>query len=252
MYQSFCVALGILLGATCVLADGRQQVDSTKETLSKWVETRQLIATTRADWESDREVLKQTINLFEKELATVNEQFTTTENSSKQIEKERSELTREKEGLDAATTRVNELLVPMEEKIRKMAAALPTPLVAKLEPLMARLPEDPKSTKFSAAERMQTLVGIVGEVEKFNGAITVHSEIQKNAKGEEVQVRTMYLGLGQAYWVDKSGRAGVGTAGPEGWKWSDQPELADTINRAIAIYENSQPAAFVSLPVTLK
>ena len=252
MYRTVLLSVGIAIPLLTFGASEREQVETTKEILSKWVETRQLISRTKQDWESDREVLRQTISMFERELAAVNEQFASTEKSHAQIEKERAELLAQNEALDAANARAKDLLAPSEAQVRKLANSLPAPLRSKIEPLLVRIPEAPEETKLSAAERMQTLIGIISEVEKFNGSITVNSEIQKNAQGEEVQVKTMYLGLAQAYWVDKSGRAGVGVPGPDGWEWSEKPDLARPINRAIAIYENSQPAAFVSLPVTLK
>src|SRR5690606_24846053 len=155
-------------------ADERQQVNIARETISKWVETRQVMAATRSAWESDREVLRQSIEMFEKELAAVNEQFEESGSGSEQIEKERKALLVEQEDLEEARRRVAELLAPLESRLKSLCESLPAPLLSKLEPLLARIPEDPAATQFSTGERMQTVVGIISEVEKFNGSITVN------------------------------------------------------------------------------
>lgn len=254
--------LGLMFACSCVLSvvsllsasgpEGRSPVAQTKETLAKWVETRQLIAKSRTDWEADREVLSQTAKLLEKELARVEEQFSKTGGGSAQVEKESRELAKEKEVLLRAQQKAAGLLPQLEASISKLSKSLPSPLLSRVDELIKRLPTDPQATQAPLLHRMQTIVGLLNEIEKFNNTISVHSEIQKNAKGEEVQVKAMYLGLGQAYWVDKAGRAGVGLPGEQGWVWRESADLAERIRQAIAVQESSQPATFVSLPVTVK
>jgi hypothetical protein len=244
------LAVASLLSASS--PEGQSSVVQTKETLSKWVETCQLIARSRSDWEADREVLSQTSKLLEKELAQVEEQFSKTGGGSAQVAKESAELAREKELLMQAQKRVAELLPHLELSMAKLSKSLPSPLLSRVDELIKRLPADPQTTKAPLLHRMQTVVGLLSEIEKFNSTIGVHSEVQKNAQGEEVQVKTIYLGLGQAYWVDKAGRAGVGAPGEKGWVWTESAGLAERIRQAIAVQESSQPATFVSLPVTVK
>lgn len=252
MLKTIWAALAILLVLPGTRASERQDIQSTREALSKWVEIRQLITRTRADWENDRELLRQTLAMFEKELRLVEEQSGSADRALAQVERERGEQLAAKEALQEAATRLSSLLAPLEKRILALSQTLPAPLRERIAPLLERIPENSEATQFSGAERTQTVVGLLSEIEKFNGAITVSSEIQKNARGEEVQVKTLYLGLAQAYWVDKQGRAGVGIPGPQGWEWKEEPGLAEKINHAMAMYESAQTAAFVSLPVTLK
>jgi hypothetical protein len=242
---------GLLLAAGP--APAATPLDETRETLAKWVQTRQLTGKLRADWQADKETLEQSLKLFERELKTLDEQLGKTDTSSQQAQKERAELAREKEALLAASDKAKELATALEARVKSLARAFPAPLHEKIEPLLKRIPADPAATKASPAERLQTIVGILNEVDKFNGAVSVVSEIQKNPAGAEVQVKTLYLGLGQAWFVDKAGDyAGIGVPTAEGWQWQPRPELAPRISKAIAVYENTAPAAFVDLPVTLK
>jgi hypothetical protein len=119
--------------------------------------------------------------------------------------------------------------------------------------LLKRIPSDSAAAKAGPVERMQNVVGILSEVDKFNGAISVVSEIRRNPAGAEVQVETLYIGLGHAFFVDKTGDyAGVGVPAADGWQWTPRSELAGRIQKTIAIYNNSLPAAFVSLPVAIQ
>jgi hypothetical protein len=251
--RHFAVLLlpGMLLCAQPATA--ASPLNETRETLAKWVETRQLTGKLRADWQADKETLEQSLKLFERELKTLQEQLGKTDSSSQQAQKERAELTREKEALLAASDQARDLAAALENRVKSLARAFPAPLTEKVEPLLKRIPADPANTKASPAERLQAIVGILNEVDKFNGSVSVVSEIQKSPAGAEVQVKTLYLGLGQAWFVDKAGEyAGVGLPSAEGWQWQARPELAPKISKAIAVYENTAPAAFVDLPVTLK
>jgi hypothetical protein len=100
---------------------------------------------------------------------------------------------------------------------------------------------------------MQNLVGLINEVDRFNGAISVESEIRSNAAGLEVQVETLYLGLARGYFVGEEGRfAGVTVPTESGWEVTLRPELGPSIRRAIAMYRNQQPAALVGLPFEIQ
>ena len=66
------------------------------------------------------------------------------------------------------------------------------------------------------------------------------------------EVTVVYLGLGQAYYAAERGAvAGTGTAGPDGWVWFEAPAEADAIRRVIAILQNTEPAAYVGLPIRI-
>ena len=60
--------------------------------------------------------------------------------------------------------------------------------------------------------------------------------------GSVTTVEAVYLGLGSAYFVNDGGDlAGVGSPGPNGWEWNNQPELASRVREVIRIYKNERP-----------
>jgi hypothetical protein len=144
-------------------------------------------------------------------------------------------------------------LPKVEAELRHLAAHFPAPLLEQVEPLLNRLPREGASAQASPAERLQAVVGLMSQVDRFNGSFTVASELRKNPAGAEIQVRTLYLGLAQAWFVSPDGKfAGFGKPGANGWAWTTDNELAAAVERAIAVQENTGIAEYVALPVSIK
>ncbi len=224
----------------------------TRTALDQWVETRQLISKTRTDWQSDKALLEQTIALYERELGTIDEQMSKVSTNNTQVAKERAEAEALQASSQAALEKAKESAGRLEAQIQGLVPQLPVPLQDTLKKDLARIPSDPANTKMLAAERMQTVVGILNEIDKFNNALSVFSERRKNAQGEEVSVETLYVGLGAAYFVNDSGDfAGMGAPGAKGWEWTIRPELAPRLQEAMKMYRNERTAQFVSLPVAI-
>lgn len=225
----------------------------TRSTLEQWVQTKQLISKTRNDWQSDKESIEQTIALYERELKSVEDQMLKVSTNNTQVTKEMAEATTlqkvSNETLEVSRT----FAADFEARVKKLVPQLPSPLQDILKPLLARLPADPANTKMLAAERVQVLVGVLGELDKFNNAVNLFNEKRKNPKGEEVAVQTIYIGLGAAYFVNEAGDfAGSGSFGDNGWEWSVKPEIAPTVLEVVKIYRSERTARFVTLPATVR
>jgi hypothetical protein len=224
----------------------------TRSTLEQWVQTRQLIARARSDWQADKESLEQTVLLYERELKAIDEQMSKVSTNNTQVAKEMAEAESlqklSNETLDAA----RQFAKDFELRVKKFAPQLPLPLQDILKPLLARLPADPANTKMLAAERVQVLVGVLNELDKFNNAVNLFNEKRKNPKGDEVAVQTVYVGLGAAYFVNEAGDfAGTGAPGANGWEWMVKPEIAPSVQEVVKIYRTEKAARFVTLPVAV-
>jgi hypothetical protein len=225
----------------------------TRSTLEQWVQTRQLISQTRADWQADKETLEQTVALYERELKAIDEQMSKVATNNTQVAKEMSEAEALQKTSNETLGDAKQFATEFEAKVKQLVPQLPGPLQDILKPLLARLPADPANTKMLAAERMQVLVGVLNELDKFNNAISIFSERRKNDTGDEVSVQTVYLGLGAAYFVNEAGDfAGTGTAGKTGWEWTTKPEIAPTVQEVVKIYRNERAARFVTLPAAVR
>jgi hypothetical protein len=220
--------------------------------LEQWVETRQLISRARSDWQSDKEMIEQNIKLYERELEAVADQMSKVSTNSVQVEKERAEAEALRKTANESLERAREFAGQFEAKLKALAPKLPVPLQDILKPLLGRIPTDPH-TRSTVAERMQVIVGILNEVDKFNNAVSVFSEKRTNPRGEEMAVETIYVGLGAAYFVNDAGNfAGMGVPGANGWEWTSRPELASAVKSILRIYRNERPAKFVALPAVIR
>jgi len=238
---------------SAVAADPAAAINETRALLRQWTETRQTLAKTKADWQVERQILEQSIQLHEAELRLLDKQTEQAEQQSSAADKARVALQDEQKRLEAAANAVGAAIDQFEDRVVKQMKAFPEPLLRTIAPLARRIPDADKRKKLSLSERMQNVVGILSEVDKFNNTISVSKETRKAADGTEYSVDTLYLGLSQAFFVSQNGqRAGVGYPAEGVWQWADKPELAPRIRQALDMHNNLKPAAFVGLEVQVR
>ena len=233
-------------------ADPAAAMKASREALAKWVETQQIIAKEKKDWQTGKEILSSRISLVKGEIADVEKKMQETSTAGAESVQKKSDIGREEATLKEAAAVVAARTSGLEADIKALMPRLPEPIKAKVEPLVARMPADPEHTNISVAERLQNVVGILNEVGKFNGEITLATEIRTLADGKPSEVRTIYVGLAQAYYVSASGEAGVGRPSDQGWTWESKKELARDVQHAVEILQTKAKPAFVPLPVAIR
>lgn len=228
-------------------------VDKTRSTLEEWVLTEKTISEEREAWQAEKATMTDLIALLQDEKQLLAERRAEAEAVTTQAEQRRGELLEQKQNLQEATTALDDQFTRCEESLLALGPRLPAPLLVKVQPLLRRLPAPGQPTKLSAGQRAQNLVGILGEIDKFNREVTLDTQIQQLPDGRSAEVRVLYIGLGAAFFADVSGRyAGILEPGPEGWMPVSRPELAEAINETIAQYERSRSAGFVNLPLEIQ
>lgn len=249
LWGALAVAVGLAGGSV----RAESIVNEARSTLEKWVETRQLISKTRADWQSDKETLEQTAALYERELKAIEEQMSKVSTNNTQVAKEMQEAAVLQKTSGEALDEARHFATDMESHVKKFVPQLPVPMQEILKPTLAKLPADSTNTKMLAAERVQVLVGVLNELDKFNNAVNLFNEKRKNPSGDEVAVQTVYIGLGAAYYVNEAGDfSGSGAPGASGWEWSINNDIAAQVQEVVKIYRNERTARFVTLPAAVK
>jgi chaperonin cofactor prefoldin len=245
----------LLAGATASIAQEPAQpnLQSARDTVAKWVETQQILAREKKDWQDGKEILERRIELLESEIRSLEAKVAESRNTLGEADRRRYDLVREGESLRAATAVLAERVERLEGKVRTLLSRSPEPLRARVAPLSQRLPGRGAATALSLGERYQNVIGVLNEVNKFQRDVTVASEIRTLSDGARVEVQALYLGLGQGYYVTADGSAaGVGVPSDEGWEWTQSNELAPAVRQAISILQNESVPAYVPLPVTLR
>lgn len=225
----------------------------TRLKMGKWIETQQILSKERNDWTQGKEILASRVDLLQREVATLKEKIAAAETNVSETNAKRDELQARAEKLKAIATELTTFVARMEGDVRKLFVQLPEPLRARLQPLYQRIPDDAAAVgRVAIAERFQNVIGILNEVNKANSDLEVAYEVRNLADGKPAEVRVMYLGLAQAYYVSASGEAGIGFPGPEGWTWQPSTAVSGDVLRALEIQQGKHTPAFVGLPARIR
>jgi hypothetical protein len=243
-----------LVGAVTV-SQGAEVLTKARTTLQRWVETRQIIAQEKTTWLAEEktltesiEFLKTEIEALKEEIGVAQEDIGTQDDTQKEL---KVDITANEEAL-----KVIEQAVPVfEQKLLDLATIFPATFVEKVSTQLRRIP-DPKSDRsitIPVEERVQNIISILKNIEYFNKVVTLSSELRES-NGETSEVKTIYIGFGQAYFVDEN----MTTAGygypviGKGWEWVEMPEIADAVHQAVLVADNRLPAVFVNVPVAIQ
>lgn len=226
-------------------------IDAARDGVGKWIATQRLIFQEGRDWQQQKEVLHSRIDLMRKEVADLDAKIAETRRVAAEADGKKSEARATKQKLTDQSSHLDDVLAELESGVRRIERLLPPPVQEKVQPLFQRIPADPTNTKTSIAERFQNVLGIMNEVNKASTDITLATEVRTLADGRPSEVKTLYVGLAQAYYLSPKGEAGVGRPTLTGWVWTQANDLAPRILHAVEILEGKTQAKFVPLPVKI-
>lgn len=259
---AFVAALAVCLPITDAIAGGSEatvqdpsiasKLEETRLRMGKWIETQQVIARERNEWQQGREVLVARVELLRKEANALQDKIHEAEVAVTASNKKKEALVTTNDQLKAVARDMATVVTMLEADVLRMAKSLPEPLLTKLQPLYQRIPTDAATTKISAGERFQSVLGIINIVNQAHTDLTVNYEVRTLQSGTPSEVRVLYVGLAQAYYVSASGEAGIGRPTPEGWKWEPSTLISHDVLTSLDILSNKQSPAFVPLPVTIQ
>ena len=235
-------------------ASAESTADGFRAKMEKWVETRTLLSKERSDWAVDKEILRSTRDLLKRERDALRTEVEELEASHTGAEQERNDLLLRRGDYQRLSTSLGGELANLERQVLALVPQLPAPLQKRLEPLLVQIPEDADRTTAPLGQRMMNVLGVLGQAEKWNNTATFVGETRAIKGEQKVQVRTLYWGLAQAFYVDAQGEtAGIGRPGDEGWVFEDDPSLASRAELLLDIYEgNVDTIEFVPLPVEIR
>ncbi len=248
----------LLKGQTAAPPANSDYLGLSRELLNKYYETRKLLDKERSEWKLGKDVLQSRVDLLDSQLKELTGKTQEENKTISTNDTEREKLDAQNKELLAVQDQQVEVVEKMESRVRRLWKMLPATLHAKLQPQYDGMPAEGKKRdeiKATAAERFLKVLAILNEVNKFHSDITVVNERRKLKDGREVEVRTLYFGLGVAYYAgseETADVAGVGTPGPDGWIWKETPDVAEDIDLLIGINKGEKVADFVPLPVEIK
>jgi len=236
-----------------VFCQAQGSVEDTLSTLEQWVETERRIADEKSEWETEKDNLLDLLALYKEELRVLDESIEAAAADVSAAETKRAEITEMGERVGQIEAQVEDAIVRAEIGLKALAVRLPKPLLQEISPVFNQLPKNPRDTKLSIGQRIQFVVAVLTQIQKFNSAVTVTEEFREFSDGKQVQIDAVYFGLGAAYYVDKANQhAGFGRLAESGWEWQDDDGLVSRVRQTIEIYGAPGKAAFVELPVEIR
>jgi soluble cytochrome b562 len=227
-------------------------LEETRLVMEKWIQTQQTISKERKDWQQGKDILLGRLELVKQEVLSLEKRIQDADASAKEAQKKRDALVAEDDELKATGAKLLEAVTAMEAVIRDLWKVLPDPIQTRVLLLYQRMPEDAAKQRVTVAERFQNVLGILNEVNKANNEITVNYEVHNLSDGKPSEVKTLYVGLAQAYFVSANGEAGIGHPTHEGWQWETSKTIGNKVLLALEIQQGKQTPAFVPLPVKIR
>lgn len=232
--------------------DSTTTLEETRVVMGKWIETQQIISRERKEWQQGKEILQGRVELVRKEMGTLEEAVKQAESGFAEANKKREDLLARHAQLDATAAQLSASVSGMEAEVRKLFKSLPEPVQSKLQPLYQRIPDESTKAHVTVAERFQNVIGILNELNKTNTEIAVNYEVHTLADGSASEVKAIYVGLAQAYYVNARGEAGIGSPTTDGWKWVPSKAIGNDVLMALEILQGKQTPAFVPLPMRIQ
>jgi hypothetical protein len=221
--------------------------------IQQWVELERRIASEGAAWEADRALSENLIAIYRDELDLLEQQIADSRDDVSAAEAERAELVAKNEALNEITDLFLKQIIEVEMGLRALHPLLPTPLQQELSPAYAAMPENPQTSTSAIGQRMQPIVAMLTQIQRFNNTVTVVQNFRSFGQGEPIQVDEIYFGTGAAFYVDRSGvNAGIGFPGENGWIWEPQEGIANKVMTFLAVYRGTRQAEYINLPVNVR
>lgn len=243
-----------LLGAYISVASASPEaLVDVRTTIGEWATAEKAISRESLQWQEERVLLQDLLAVADKRVEKLEAIIEAHEGFVSKADAQRLELLDQSELLAADIQQIESFLKKMEAGLRELKPRLPEPLQEELAPVYQRLPQDAAESSVGLGERMQAVVNLLGEIREFDAKISLSESIRELPGSDtEVSFRTLWIGLGQAYYLAPND-AGYGMLGAEGWEWHSQPELAAAIQECIALVEGrSTEPKLIELPVALK
>lgn len=96
----------------------KPSLEETRLTLSKWIETQQIISKERNDWQQGKEILQSRIELVGKEVGVLNEKISQSQAAVVESNAKRDQLIAENDVLKSSTAQLANAVTVMEEQVK--------------------------------------------------------------------------------------------------------------------------------------
>jgi hypothetical protein len=216
-----------------------------RETISKVVDIQTTESEERLNWKARKDEFAALLDLQTRELKLLDEELNKAGQSApshaEATEGIKTEIVALKQARSLATEAVSRNL----PRVASLAKRFPQPLLKEAEIEIATLaawkPTD------EPRDALSSILALLAKAEQFNRRFTRTTEIR-----DGLEVKVLYLGLAQAYYMDLKDQAGIGQPGASGWEWKSKPEIRAELNAAFETLDKKRPPNMVTLPLEIR
>lgn len=232
--------------------------DDLRTSVREWIETMREIQKEEDSWEKDSEVLKGYKEGLAKEIEDLKEQIARAKTDRDGATKEDLDKVAKAETYAKAKESLASGLHELEQGLVSRLPLMPAALAK--EPKVAQMVEEVTkdaaltgdAAKQGIAKRLNNVLNLLSEVEKFQQAVHLRDELHKAPDGREFNMKVLYFGMAAAYAVNETGDfALVGKPTDGGWKFTERNDLAPRIRELVGVTTGDIDAKFVTLPIDL-
>ncbi len=216
-----------------------------RETISKIVDVQTTESEERSEWKSRKSEFAALLELHARELKLIDEELAKAGNSASGHEEATAEMKSKIEALKKARSLTSEAVARNIQRVNEISKRFPAPLLKEAETELANLRNWKPSDE--PRDALRSILDVLGKAEQFNRRLTRTTEI---LEGREVEV--LYLGLGQAYYMDRKDKAGIGQPGANQWEWKSQPDIRAELTKAFETLDKKRPPTMVTLPLEIR
>jgi hypothetical protein len=229
-------------------------MDETRGLLQQWATTQRLIASERADWENGKAMLQGRIQLLKISVEETEKKIAEAKTKLDDVKKRTAEAEAEKVVTREATEALIAVAPELEKGVKGLFGRVPGVIQEKVKVLHDRIPKEGADLKnITAAERYQNVLGILNELGKANNELTSIPEIHDIGDGKKAEVKVVYVGLGQGYFVNSSGTiGGLGLPSDQGWTWKTDAAIAPKMREVVEVMKKAVAPKLVELPAEIR
>lgn len=229
-------------------------MDETRGLLQQWAATQRMISSERTEWETGKAMLEGRIQLLKISIEETEKKIAEAKVKLEDVKKRTTEAETEKAQIREASDALIATAPELEKGVKALFARVPGIVQEKVRVLHDRIPKEGAEVKnITAAERFQNVLGILNELNKANNELNSIPEIHDLGNGKKAEVKVVYVGLGQGYFVNSNGDiGGLGLPSDQGWQWSVDPAIAPKMRELVEVMKKAVAPKLVELPAQIQ
>ena len=229
-------------------------MDETRSLLQQWAATQRMITGERTEWETGKAMLEGRIQLLKLSIDETEKKIAEAKTKLDDVKKRTAEAEAEKAMIKEASDSLLATAPELEKGVKNLFNRVPGVVQEKIRVLHDRIPKEGAEVKnITAAERFQNVLGILNELNKANNELNTLPEIHDLGNGKKAEVKVVYVGLGQGYFVNSKGDiGGLGLPSDQGWTWNIDTAIGPKMRELVEVMKKTVAPKLVELPAQIQ